>query len=436
MAQKILAQRASDPSAPLDSHSRRTVEVAVDQVALTTSVPGILGQARAAGLKKTPCEVAVAYDAYPVELASDPQARAFPEGAAAALSHGLVVSRAGMGFAPQVHVERFAAPARVCVTDSARMSTVGGLGMLSFALSAAEVADALATGKATIPVPVSVAVMLTGRLRPFASARDVALELVRRGLGDVVKRAHEKHRAPVVIELGGAGLRWLSASERTQIAQVAPDVRAAAALFPSDERTETYLRDQRRSKAHRALVLDQGADLAEVMSLDLGAVDPLVRDENGVVRTVRDVAGKPIPTVLVGGDGGVTLRDMLACAALLKSKRVHERTSFVVAPPSRQILEVASRTGALADLVSAGARLCEPDARVLDGRFYPGAQLRTSNADPSVKGVFVASVETCAFAVTHGEIGDPRGFKRPVRVTVPRELPTDDVLIIRKDRAK
>jgi aconitate hydratase len=44
----------------------------------------------------------------------------------------------------------------------------------------------------------------------------------------------------------------------------------------------------------------------------------------------------------------------------------------------------------------------------------------------------VASAETLAFAVATGEVGDPRSFKRPVRVTVPRALPTDDVLVARK----
>jgi aconitate hydratase len=44
----------------------------------------------------------------------------------------------------------------------------------------------------------------------------------------------------------------------------------------------------------------------------------------------------------------------------------------------------------------------------------------------------VASAETLAFAVASGEVGDPRSFKRPVRVTVPRALPTDDVLVARR----
>ena len=46
----------------------------------------------------------------------------------------------------------------------------------------------------------------------------------------------------------------------------------------------------------------------------------------------------------------------------------------------------------------------------------------------------VASAETLSYAVATGEIGDPRSFKRPVRVTVPRSLPTDDVLVARERR--
>jgi aconitate hydratase len=48
----------------------------------------------------------------------------------------------------------------------------------------------------------------------------------------------------------------------------------------------------------------------------------------------------------------------------------------------------------------------------------------------------VASAETLAYAVAHGVMGDPRSFKRPVRVTVPRVLPTDDVLVVREKKGE
>jgi len=211
----------------------------------------------------------------------------------------------------------------------------------------------------------------------------------------------------------------------------------------SDEKTEVYLRDQRRSKAHRGLLPDPGAPCDDVISVDLSAVDPLVMDEQGVVRPVRELAGKPVHQVILGGDSGVSLRDLLAAAALLKSKRVPPRLDLLLAPPSRQALEVLAQAGALVDLIATGARLVEPDLRVITGGLYPapatGVSMRTYDPEPGAadSGKFVvASAETLAYAVASGQVGDPRSFKRPVRVTVPRSLPTDDVLIVRKGKGK
>jgi aconitate hydratase len=267
----------------------------------------------------------------------------------------------------------------------------------------------------------------------------VSLELLRRGLGDVVRRVEEARGAPVVVEFAGPSARSLSVGERSVLAAMAPQLGAAAAIFVGDERTEVFLRDQRRSKAHRVLTPDAGAPCAEVITVDLGAVDPLLLDERGQVRAVRDLAGQPVSQALLGGDGGATLRDLFATATLLKSKRVPPRLDFLLALPSRQMFEVLSAAGALTDLVATGARLVEPDARVVTGELYPpppsGVAMRTFDPEPRAPGAragVVASAETVAFAVATGEVGDPRAFKRPVRVTVPRALPTDDVLVARK----
>ena len=149
--------------------------------------------------------------------------------------------------------------------------------------------------------------------------------------------------------------------------------------------------------------------------------------------------------VLLGGDGGATLRDLVAAAALLKSKRVPAHLDLLLAIPSRQTLEVLAATGALTDLIATGARLVEPDGRVMSGELYPApgptsgaVGMRTCDAEPRTAAkpqALVASAETLACAVASGEIGDPRSFKRPVRVTVPRTLPTDDVLVIRERRS-
>jgi aconitate hydratase len=436
MAQKILAARSRDPALASD-----LVEVDVDQVVLARSPARIFSEALGAGLKKTSAEVAIAYEGRCVtdgKPADDTRAISSD-----LLGHGVLLARAGAGFPAPVHLERFASPARLCVTDEPRLGGVGGIGMLTLVVPPASLVAALVRGSVLVRPPVSVQVLLGGRLRPFVCARDVAFELRRRGLAGVVRRVEELRGAPVVLEFAGPSARLLSVGERSILAALAPDVGAAASLFVSDERTEVFLRDQRRSKAHRALAPDAGAPCEEVVNVDLGAVDPLLLDERGEVRSVRDCAGQPVQQVLLGGDGGVTLRDLFAAAALLKSKRVPSRLDFLVAIPSRQMLEVLASEGALADLVATGARLVEPDARIVGDRLYApgpvgapgsGAALRTCDPEPRAlpRASFVGSAETAAYAVATGELGDPRAFKRPVRITVPRTLPTDDVLIVRK----
>lgn len=441
MPQKILAGRAADPQLRGD-----LVQVKVDQVILARAPGRALAEALAAGLKKTTVEVAVAYDGTCVtDAASIAEVDAAgPRAVSPELpSFNVPVARPGIGFPGPVHLERFAAPARLALTDDPRLATVGGIGMLSLVVSPSQLGQALATGSVWVRPPRSVQIHLSGRVRPFVCARDVALELLRRGIAEVVQRIEAEHHAPVILEFAGPSARLLSVSERAVLCGIAPQLGAAAALFVSDEKTEVFLRDQRRSKAHRALVPDPGAPCEEVISVDLSAVDPLLMDEAGVVRPVRDLAGKPVAQVVLGGDSGVTLRDMLAAALLLKSKRVPSRLDLLVAPPSRQVLEVLAQSGALVDLVATGARVIEPDRRVVTGEIYPpppGAlSLRTADPEPRLEGApsfVVASAETLAYAVATGVVGDPRSFKRPVRVTVPRALPTDDVLVLRDKKGE
>ena len=436
MPQKVLAGRAADTSLRSD-----LVQVKVDQVVLTRAPGRAVAEAQLLGLKKTPVEVAVAYDTLCVSDADTVALRAAGHDStvlADTPSYGILVARPGVGFPAPVHLERFASPARLAVTDDPRMCFVGGIGMLSLVVGPGQLAQALTSGSVTVRTPRSIQILLSGRARPFVCARDIALELLRRGLAETIRRVDTTYGAPVVIEFAGPSARLLSVPERSVLCAVAPAAGAASAVFVSDDKSEAFLRDQRRSKAHRALVPDPGAPCEEVLSIDLSTVDPLLMDTRGEIKSVRDLAGTPVQQVLLGGDSGATLRDLLAAATLLKSKRVPSRLDFLVAPPSRQVLEVLAQDGGLVDLVATGARLIEPDARVLSGELYPPgpglASIRTCDPTPApqrTSSFIVASAETAAYAVATGEIGDPRSFKRPIRVTVPRVFPTEDVLFTR-----
>src|SRR5580658_3314524 len=150
MAQKVLAGRTADATLAGD-----LVPVKVDQIVLARAPLRAFAEAVGAGLKRTTAETAIAYDGTCVTEADEPGqvggARPRTTGslyAASAdmLAHGLVVARPGVGYPSTVHLERFASPARLCVTDEARLSGVGGVGMLSLVVPPGQLGQALATG--------------------------------------------------------------------------------------------------------------------------------------------------------------------------------------------------------------------------------------------------------------------------------------------------
>lgn len=439
MPQKILSGRADNPRLDEDF-----IRVRVDQVVLASEPNRVLAAALQPGLKRLAVETAVAYDTHCITTGSQAELEQLaPQQVSRDAAHwGVVVARAGIGFPSAVHLERFAAPARLAITDDPRLAAAGGAGMLTLLASHGQITEALREGTLMMRPPRTVQILLSGKIRPFVCVRDLALELIRRGLREVVARIDAQHQAPVVLEFAGPSARLLSVPERALLCSIAPRLGAIAGVFVSDEKTEVYLRDQRRSKAYRALVPDPGAPCEDVFTIDLSAIDPLLMDLKGEVRPVRDLDGEVVHQAVLGGDIGTALRDMLAAAALLKSKRVPPDLELLVASASRQMLEVMAQSSALMDLIATGARLVEPDHRLLSGELYQppksGLSIRTYDPEPGHTGggFIVASAETLAYAVATGHIGDPRMFKRPVRITVPRALPTEDVLVVRKPRGK
>jgi aconitate hydratase len=351
------------------------------------------------------------------------------------VARGVVVARPGAGSAATVHLERFASPGRVLVTDDPRLGAVGAAGMLVLPEDRVDaLARALTEGQIALPDVATLRVSLEGRLRPFVGATDVAYALVDRrsavgGLAAATGR-------PVVLEVGGPSLRALSVHERAQIAGVAKLVGGLSIVFPVDERVEDFLRDERRSKAHRVLPEEAEAPYDAALSLDLGTVGSCLGTPQGST-PIGKLAGEKVSQVLLGGDG-MHYRDVLVVAALVRGKRVPRGLDLIFVPPSRQVLDVAATTGALADLVGAGARIVEPDPAILRGDVFApsptkgaGLTLTAFLRHEHAERAFAASPETLAMAVARGAVHDPKAFRRSPRLKLPRALPTDDVLIVR-----
>ena len=142
-----------------------------------------------------------------------------------AKKHGVWFSRPGNGICHQVHLERFGVPGMTLIGSDSHTPTAGGLGMLAFGAGGMDVAVAMGGGAYYITMPRVIKVEVTGRLRPFVTAKDVSLELLR--------ILSVKGGVGHVIEWGGEGIASLSVPERATITNMGTELGATSSIFPS-----------------------------------------------------------------------------------------------------------------------------------------------------------------------------------------------------------
>ena len=150
-----------------------------------------------------------------------------------AKKHGIYFSRPGNGICHQVHLERFGIPGKTLIGSDSHTPTGGGLGMLAFGAGGMDVAVAMGGGAYYITMPKMLKVNLRGRLRPFVTAKDVSLEILR--------LLSVKGGVGYIIEWGGEGIKTLSVPERATITNMGTELGATTSIFPSDEVTRAFL---------------------------------------------------------------------------------------------------------------------------------------------------------------------------------------------------
>ena len=351
-----------------------------------------------------------------------------------AAKYGIYFSRPGNGICHQVHLERFAVPGDTLLGSDSHTPTSGGLGMLAIGAGGLDVAVAMGGGPVYITAPKVVLVRLSGRLQPWVSGKDIILELLR--------RLTVKGGVGRVFEYGGPGVESLSVPERATITNMGAELGATTSIFPSDERSREYLRAQKREKVWRPLTADPEAEYDEVIEIDLDTLEPMVAAPSSpdAVVPVREVAGTKVVQVCVGSCTNSSFHDLSIVATVLKGHKVHPEVSVTVTPGSRQVFTMIARSGALADMIEAGARIlesaCGPCIGMGQAPPTDGVSLRTFNRNfPGRSGtpndhVFLASPETAAATALRGVVTDPRDLGPMPHIEVPGEYVIDDDLII------
>jgi predicted aconitate hydratase len=347
-----------------------------------------------------------------------------------AAKHGVHFSRPGNGICHQVHLERFSTPGEVLVGTDSHTPTCGAMGMLAIGAGGLDVACIMGGLPFYLTMPKIVKVDLRGKLGPWVSSKDIILHL----LGQL----SVKGGVGRIFEYVGPGAATLEVPARSTITNMGAEMGATTSLFATDARSRWYLEAQGRGPAFSHQQPDSDADYDEVIPVDLAALEPLIALPHMPDRVVpvREVAGTPVDQVNVGSCTNSSFQDLMTVARILKGKTIHPRVSFTVSPGSKQVFEMISRNGALADLVAAGARILESACGPCPGLAavpHTGAvSVRSFNRNfdgrcgaPGIN-VYLASPAVCAAIGLAGEIVDPRGLYEPIKVRLPNRYHLDD----------
>ena len=351
-----------------------------------------------------------------------------------AAKHGVRFSRPGNGICHQVHPERFGKPGKTLIGSDSHTPTGGGLGMLAFGAGGMDVAVAMGGGAYYITMPKMFKVELTGRLRPYVTAKDVSLKLlqilsVKGGVG-------------AIIEWGGEGIKSLTVPERATITNMGTELGATTSIFPSDDQTRAFLKAQGREEDFVPLESDPDAVYDRVIPIDLSTLTPMIAcphspDNVVEVSTLADVKADQ---VCIGSCTNSSLTDMLKVAAMLRGRRVAPGVDLSVSPGSRQVLSMLAACGALNDILASGARLLECACGPCIGMgFSPnsgGVSLRTFNRNflgrsgTKDANVYLVSPETAVASALTGFITDPTTLPPIPAVSMPEHFAIDDTGVL------
>jgi aconitate hydratase len=429
------------------------IGVAVDQVLLTdTNGTMAFLQFEAMGFPRIRPPRAVTYidhNVYQVDSRNSDDHRYLQT---ASRRYGAVFSKPGNGICHQVHLESFSAPGQMLLGTDSHTPLCGAAGMLAMGAGGLDVAVAMGGGPYHFSMPEIVAVRLTGALRPWVTAKDVILELLR--------RLSVRGGAGKLFEYTGPGVATLSLPQRMTIANMGAELTLTSSVFPSDETTRDYFRRLGREAEWQPIAGDPDAEYDSVIELDLGSITPLVALPGSPDRVVpvEEVAGTPVDQVMAGSCTNGSWEDMWSVAQVVRGQRVHPSVGFVLFPGSHRILEVMAREGLVQDLLAAGVVISEPTCGACPGIGHVPAvgtrSLRAFNRNfPGRSGakddeVYLCSSVVAAVSALAGTITDPRSrpplpglvlppdFHASDAGFVPPAAPGDEVEVVRGPNIK
>jgi len=281
-------------------------------------------------------------------------------------------------------------PGMTVVCGDSHTSTHGAFGAMAFGIGTSEVEHVLATQTLSLRPFKTMAVNVTGKLRPGVTAKDIILAVIAK-IGTGGGQGY-------VLEYRGEAIEELSMEARMTICNMSIEAGARAGMIAPDETTFEYLKGRSHAPqgaqwdeavaAWRELATDEDAEFDAEVEINADELTPFVTwgtnpgqglplsesvpdpeqiaDENARYAAEKALAymdltpGTPlrevaVDTVFLGSCTNGRIEDLRAAADVLSGKKVADGVTMLVVPGSMRVRKLAEEEGLDKVFLDAGA---------------------------------------------------------------------------------
>ncbi len=315
-----------------------------------------------------------------------------------------------------------AVPGSTFVSTDSHANILGAIGAFGQGMGDVDIAQAFAFGKVWFKVPPTVKILLKGRPREDASAKDITLAML--------KQLGANGLLGFAAEIYGEVVEELDLASRITISSMATEMGGIVALFPPNQEVLDYCSEVSGQKVE-GVFADPDAVYHSTIEIDIDGLTPKASRPGHPedVVDVADLVGTKIGSAFIGSCTNGRFEDMKAAADILEGRRVAPGVVLKIVPSTDQVWRQCLKAGIIEVFKEAGALVsnagCAGCAAGQVGQNGPG-EITVSTGNRNFAGkqgkgeVYLASPAVVAASAVAGAI------------SLPGEIPSEPALFGRE----
>lgn len=259
-------------------------------------------------------------------------------------------------------------PNDIIIGADSHTCTYGALAAFSTGVGSTDLASVMAIGKIWLRAPSAIKVILSGKMKPWVTGKDLILYLIGQiGVDGALYKS---------LEFFGPAIADLTMDGRLSMANMAIEAGGKNGIFPYDQVADDYLKgvfaenpdstrqaDWRKfSQEGGPLVADPDAVYEKTIAIDISQVELQVAFPHlpSNTRPISKVGEVRIDQVVIGSCTNGRMEDLRMAAQILKGRKTSKNIRTIVIPATQKIYKQAMKEGLLEIFIDSGAAVSTP----------------------------------------------------------------------------